>query len=63
MRFLTLILFVATAATVGALALGISSMVRDGEVGQFDSEHWMAVRIFLQGIAVLALVAAFFVAG
>jgi hypothetical protein len=60
-NFLTLVLIVAMLATLGALALGISSMVRDGEVAHFDSEHWMASRIFLQAIAVLALVAAFLV--
>jgi len=61
MNFLTLVLVVATLATIAALALGISSMVRDGEVAHFDSEHWMASRIVLQAIAVLALVAAFVV--
>jgi hypothetical protein len=61
MNFLRLVLVVATLATIAALALGISSMVRDGEVAHFDSEHWMASRIVLQAIAVLALVAAFVV--
>jgi hypothetical protein len=36
--------------------------VRDGEVGQLDGEHWMATRVFLQVVAVLALVAAVYVA-
>jgi phosphate starvation-inducible membrane PsiE len=56
------VVIVATLATVAALALGISSMVRDGQVAHFDSEHWMASRVFLQAAAVLVLVVAFFVA-
>jgi len=60
MNVLTLAVIVATLATVAALALGISSMVRDGEIAHFDSEHWMASRVFLQAMVVLALVAAVF---
>jgi len=60
MNFLTLVVLVATLATIAALALGISSMVRDGEIAHFDSEHWMASRVILQATVVLALVAAFF---
>jgi lysylphosphatidylglycerol synthetase-like protein (DUF2156 family) len=60
-NFLTLVVLVATLATIAALALGISSMVRDGEIAHFDSEHWMASRVVLQATVVLALVAAFFV--
>jgi Hypoxia induced protein conserved region len=48
MSFLTLMVIVAMVATIAALALGVSSMVRDGEVGHLDSEHWMAIRVFLQ---------------
>jgi hypothetical protein len=33
----------------------------DGESGRFDSLHWMAYRIILQAIVLLALVATFFV--
>jgi hypothetical protein len=47
MNFLTLVVIVATLATVAALALGISSMVCDGEIAQFDRENWMASRVFL----------------
>lgn len=61
MHFLTIVVIAATLATVAALALGISSMVRDGEIAHFDSEHWMASRVVLQAAVVLALVAAFFV--
>jgi len=61
MNFLTLVVIVATLATIVALGLGISSMVRDGEIAHFDSEHWMASRVVLQAVVVLALVAAFIV--
>ena len=58
---LTLLIIVATLATIATLFLGIWSMVYNGESGPFDSEHWMAYRVFLQAIALLALVATFFV--
>jgi hypothetical protein len=55
MSFVTLMVTVAMVATIGALVFGISSMVRDGEVGHLDSEHWMAIRVFLQVTTVVAL--------
>ena len=58
---LTSLVIVATLATIVTLVLGIWSMVYDGESGRFDSEHWMAYRVLLQAIALLALVATFFV--
>jgi hypothetical protein len=60
---LTLLVVVATLATVATLFIGIWSMVYDGEDSPFDSEHWMAYRVGLQAIALLALVATFFVGG
>lgn len=62
MSFLIIMVIVAMVATVAALAIGISSMVRDGEVGHLSSEQWMATRVFLQVAAVVALVAAFYAA-
>jgi len=62
MNFLTLLIVVAMFATIMALVFGVTSMVRNGEVGQLDSEHWMAMRVFLQVTAILALVAALYVA-
>jgi hypothetical protein len=53
MSFLTLMVIVAMVATIAALALGVSSMVREG--GQLDSEHWMAIRVFLQATTVVLL--------
>ena len=61
MTFLTLVVIVTTLATFAALVLGISSMVCDHEIAHFDSEHWMASRVFLQVVVVLTLLAAFFV--
>jgi hypothetical protein len=57
MSFVTLMVMVAMAATIGALVFGVSSMVRDNQVGHLDSEHWMAIRVFLQAttVAVLAV--------
>jgi len=59
--FLTSLIVVAILATVATLFLGICSMVYNGENGPFDSEHWMAYRVALQAIALLALAATFFV--
>jgi hypothetical protein len=63
MRFLTVLVVVATLATIGTLVMGLWSMVfqSDGESGRLDSEHWMFYRLFLQGIALVALIATFFV--
>jgi hypothetical protein len=62
MNFLTLVVVVAMFATIMALVFGVTSMVRDGEVGHLDGEHWMAMRVFLQLTAVLALVGAVYLA-
>lgn len=35
-------------ATIAALAMEISSMVRDCDVGHLSSGQWMATRAFLQ---------------
>ena len=58
---LTSLVIVATLATIATLVLGIWSMVYGGESSPFDSEHWMAYRVVLQAVALLALVATFFV--
>ena len=61
MTLVTSLVVVAVLATIATLALGIWSMVYHGENGPFDSEHWMAYRVILQLVALLALVATFFV--
>ena len=58
---LTTLVIVATLATAATLVLGIFSMVYNGENGPFDSEHWMGYRVLLQAVALLALIATFFV--
>ena len=62
MSFVTLMVITAMVATIAALALGVSSMVRNGEVGHLDSEHWMAIRVFLQVTTVLVLAVGLYVA-
>jgi hypothetical protein len=62
MNFLTLVVGVAILGTVMALVFGVASMVRNGEVGQLDGEHWMAMRVLLQLTAVIALVGAVYAA-
>jgi hypothetical protein len=37
-------------------------MVRDGEVGHVDSEHWMAIRVCLQATTVIVLAVGLFAA-
>ena len=59
---LTSLIVAATLATFATLVLGICSMVYNGESSPFDSEHWMRYRVILQAVALLALIAAFFVA-
>ena len=59
---LTSLIVAATLATFATLVLGICSMVYNGESSHFDSEHWMRYRVILQAVALLALIAAFFVA-
>jgi len=63
MRFLTVLVVVAMLATIGTLVMGLWSMVfqSGGESGRLDSEHWMFYRLFLQGVALVALIATFFV--
>jgi hypothetical protein len=58
---LTSLVIVATLATCATLVVGILSMVYHGEDSPFDSVHWMRYRVILQAIALLALVATFFV--
>lgn len=62
MNFLTLMVAVAMLGTIMALVFGVASMVRHGEVGRLDGDHWMAMRVFLQLVAVVALAAAVFAA-
>jgi hypothetical protein len=60
---LTSLVVIATLAVLATLVLGVWSMVFNAEDGPFDSEHLMGYRVFLQAIALIALVATFFVGG
>ena len=62
MSFLTLMVTVALVATMGSLAFGVSSMVRDGEVGNVDSQHWMEIRVLLQAATIVVVALALFLA-
>ena len=53
MDMMTAFALVVLAATVFALAAGISSMVADGEVAHHRSEEWMVARVIAQGVALL----------
>lgn len=55
MNMLTIFVFLAVAAVVVSLASGIISMTVDHEIAHLDSEHWMAWRVALQGLAVVLL--------
>ena len=61
MTLLTILITVAIIATILTLVMGLWTMVYGTDDGPFDSEHWMAYRVALQLITVLALVATFFV--
>lgn len=58
---LNALILAGTLAIVLTLIIGICSMVYHGDNSPFDSEHWMRYRVYLQAIAVLALVGAFIV--
>ena len=62
MTILTALIVVATLATIATLLMGLWTMVYGSDDGPFDTEHWMAYRVILQVITVLALAATFFVA-
>jgi hypothetical protein len=58
---LNALILAGTLAIVLTLIIGICSMVYHGDNSPFDSEHWMRYRVYLQAIAVLALIGAFIV--
>ena len=62
MTILSALIAVAIVATVLTLIMGLWTMVYGtGDDGPFDSEHWMAYRVALQVITVVALAATFFI--
>jgi len=60
MKIITLLVIGALIATIVAMIAGISSMVKNGEVGHHTSEQWMAARVGLQAGAISLLALALF---
>ncbi|HEX6860956.1 MAG TPA: twin transmembrane helix small protein [Caulobacteraceae bacterium] len=58
-RLFDILIFVALAAVATTLALGIYALYRGGDFGRSYSNKLMRLRVLLQFIAVLILVAAF----
>jgi len=52
---IALLVFVAALAVMAALASGLYSMAHDGEVAHQTSAQWMIWRVVLQGVAVLLI--------
>ncbi len=63
MKLLTVMIFLAMAATVVALFLGINSMERGGEFDRTHSTRYMKMRVGFQGLTLVLLVIALYLAG
>ena len=63
MNVLTVLIFLAVAATVVSLLLGIYSMERGGEYDRDHSTRYMMMRVGFQGLTLLLLVIALFITG
>jgi hypothetical protein len=55
---ITVMIVLALLGTLGALGMGIFSMLRGGEFDQRNSGRFMAARVGLQGLTVVLLLAA-----
>lgn len=62
MSLLSFMIILALLATVGALGAGIVSMVRGGEYDREHGTQLMAARVGFQGVAVVLMLVALFVA-
>jgi phosphatidylglycerophosphate synthase len=51
MNMFTWMVFAAVALTLLSLATGILAMLKDGEVGHYESAHWMNWRVGFQALA------------
>ena len=58
MNMFTMLIFAATAATLVSLGSGIVSMIRNGEIGHYESAHWMSWRVGFQALAVVMILLA-----
>lgn len=63
MNVLTVLIFLAVAATVVSLLLGIYSMERGGEYDRDHSTRYMMMRVGFQGLTLCLLVVALFFSG
>lgn len=59
-RMFDILIYVALAAVAITLAFGIYSLYRGGEFGRSYSNKLMRLRVLLQFVAILILVAAFY---
>ena len=62
MSFFTFAVLAAVLATIVALVSGITSMARNGEVGHLSSGQWMVRRVLFQGIALVLVLVAIYLA-
>ena len=60
--FLIVVMILAMAATVGALLIGVVSMIKGGEFDKKYSNKLMQARVIMQAVALAALVLAWFCA-
>ena len=58
MNLLTLMIVLAMLATIGALGMGIGSMVRGGEYDRKHGTQFMFARVGLQGVTLALLLIA-----
>ena len=63
MKLLTILIFLAMAATVVSLILGFYSMERGGEYDRTHSTRYMIMRVGFQGLTLLLLLVALYFAG
>ena len=59
-RMFDILIFVALAAVAITLALGVYSLYRGGDFGRSYSNRLMRLRVVLQFVAIIILVAAFY---
>jgi hypothetical protein len=62
MSVLSILIVLALLATIGALGMGLMSMMRGGEYDREHSEQFMFARVGFQGVALVLLLAALFFA-
>ncbi len=59
---LVTLVVLALLATIGALGMGVASMVRGGEYDRQHDVQFMFTRVILQGVTILLLIASVLVA-